>query len=83
MTKREYCEAHESTAYYSGFHGLEIKSIEYGPEDYIYCVSGAWGPKSKQGFHKLKIRYNSRGDAYIMLHGYRVPLADCIRMGAV
>ena len=42
MKKREYCESHESIAYYSGFNGLEIKGIEHGIEDYVYCVSGAW-----------------------------------------
>lgn len=43
MNKREYCESRESIAYYSGLNGLEIKGIEYGINDYIYCVSGAWG----------------------------------------
>lgn len=43
MNKREYCESRESIAYYSGLNGLEIKGIEYGIDDYVYCVSGAWG----------------------------------------
>ena len=43
MNKRQYCESRESIAYYSGLNGLEIKGIEYGIDDYIYCVSGAWG----------------------------------------
>ena len=30
MNKREYCKSRESTAYYSGLNGLEIKGIEYG-----------------------------------------------------
>lgn len=42
MTAKQYCQTHESTAYYSGLHGLEIKGIEYGINDYVYCVSGAW-----------------------------------------
>lgn len=29
MTKKEYCIAHESIAYYSGLNGLEIKGVEY------------------------------------------------------
>lgn len=34
MTKRNYCESHETIAYYSGLNGLEIKGIEYdGIED--------------------------------------------------
>lgn len=40
MNKRQYCESRESIAYYSGLNGLEIKGIEYGADDYIYCVSG-------------------------------------------
>lgn len=52
MNKREYCESRESVAYYSGLNGLEIKGIEYGIDDYIYCVSGAWGG-GKQ-YHRCK-----------------------------
>lgn len=40
MNKREYCEIRESVAYYSGLNGLEIKGIEYGINDFVYCVSG-------------------------------------------
>lgn len=40
MNKREYCESRESVAYYSGLNGLEIKGIEYGIDDFVYCVSG-------------------------------------------
>ena len=42
MNKREYCESRESVAYYSGLNGLEIKGIEYGINDFVYCVSGCW-----------------------------------------
>lgn len=48
MNKREYCESRESIAYYSGLNGLEIKSIEHGIDDYVYCVSGAWGAAVKR-----------------------------------
>lgn len=47
MTKREYCQSRESVAYYSGLNGLEIKGIEYGIDDFLYCVSGAWGRAEK------------------------------------
>ena len=43
MNKREYCENRKTIAYYSGLNGLEIKGIEHGGHDYVYCVSGAWG----------------------------------------
>lgn len=77
MTKKEVCLQNESFAYYSGFGGLEFKKIEYGIEDYIYCVSGAWC--SKKSYHKLKVYYSEKGD-YIKLHGYKIPLDECIRM---
>ena len=80
MKKREYCESHKSIAYYSGLTGLEIKGIEYGIEDYVYCVSGAWG--GVKGFHRCKIYSpaNERKSAFFKVHGYRVPLDECIRM---
>ena len=68
----------ESFAYYSGFNGLEIKGIEHGIDDHVLCVSGAWNGKPKP--HRLKIYYTSE-NAYIKLHGYRVPLDECIRTG--
>ncbi len=78
MNKREYCESRESIAYYSGLNGLEIKGIEHGIDDYIYCVSGAWG--GGKAFHRCKVQYTRKGAAYICVHGYRVPLDECIRM---
>jgi hypothetical protein len=77
-TKKEVCKENKSFAYYSGFGGLELKHIEYGIDDYIFCVSGAW--TSKKSYHKLKIHYGKNGDSFIKLHGYKVPLNECIRM---
>lgn len=68
----------KSTAYYSGFNGLEIKEIEYGIDNYLLCVSGAWG--SRKIAHRLKIYYPAKGSPYVRLHGYRVPLDECIRI---
>lgn len=82
MTKREYCQSHESIAYYSGLHGLEIKGIDYGVDDYVYCVSGAWGNPRLQGFHRVKVNYTRGGRAYIRVNGWTVYLDECIRMGA-
>ena len=78
MSKKEVCLNNDSFAYYSGFGGLELKHIEYGIEDYIYCVSGAWS--SKKSYHKLKVHSDNDGDMFIKLHGYKVPLNECIRM---
>lgn len=68
----------KTIAYYSGLNGLEIKGIEYGINDHVLCVSGAWGGKQKP--HRLKVYYTSE-NAYIYLHGYRIPLNECIRRG--
>ena len=68
----------KSVAYYSGLNGLEIKKIEYGIDDHILCVSGAWGGKKQA--HKVKINYTANGNAYVRIHGYRVPLNECIGM---
>ena len=54
----------ETIAYYSGLNGLEIKGIEYGIDDHVLCVSGAWNGKPKP--HRLKIYYTSE-NAYIKL----------------
>nr|DAW94519.1 MAG TPA: hypothetical protein [Caudoviricetes sp.] len=79
MKKREYCESHETIAYYSGLNGLEIRGIEHGMEDYVYCVSGAWG--GSKGFHRCKVYYSVNESPFFKVHGYKVPLDECIRTG--
>ena len=79
MNKREYCLKNPAIAYDTGLNGLEIHGIEYGMEDYIYCVSGAlYGAKA---FHRVKVQYAWNGEAFFRVHGYRIPLDECIRMG--
>lgn len=77
MSKKDVCLNNKAFAYYSGFGGLEIYDIEYGIEDFVYCVSGAW--TSEKRFHKLKVYYND-DDSYINLNGYKIPLNECIRI---
>ena len=79
MNKREQCLNNDTIAYYSGLGGVEIKHIEYGIEDYVYCVSGAWGSTVNKRYHKLKI-YNTENDSYIRLNGYKISLNECIRV---
>ena len=67
-----------SIAYYSGLNGIEIKHIEYGIDDYLYCVSGAW--YGKPAAHRLKIYCDKSGDAYIKLHGYKCFLNEFIKI---
>lgn len=74
MNKREYCESRESIAYYSGLNGLEIKGIEYGINDLVYCVSGCWyGGKAAQRFHRCKIYYpaNGKDSAFFRVRGLK------------
>jgi hypothetical protein len=80
MSKKEYCQKNPAVAYYSGFNGLEIHGIEYGIDDYIYCVSGAWGSPKNYGYHKLEIKYDRHGNGYFIFHGYKCLLSDCIKM---
>lgn len=80
MSKKEYCNNNPAIAYYSGCGGIEIHGIEYGIDDYIYCVSGAWIGSSNRKYHKLKIYSTAYGQHYFLLHGYKIPLSDCIKM---
>ena len=79
MTKKEKCLNNNTIACYYGLGGVEIKDIEYGIEDYLYCVSGAWGINTNKRYHKLKI-YNTENGGYVRLHGYKIPLDECIRV---
>lgn len=80
MKKSEKIEvlAQPSIAYYSGFGGTELKSIEYGINDAVVYVVGAWC--SKPEVHKSRIYYKPNGDAFFTYKGSRISLSDCIRM---
>ena len=83
MTKKEYCMSRDSVAYYSGLNGLEIKGIEYGVNDFVYCVSGCWyGGKAARRFHRCKIYYPITESAFFKVDGYKIPFDECIRTGA-
>ena len=75
MTKKEICQNNAAIAYYSGFGGLEVKHIEYGIEDYLYIVAGAWN--GNRTYHKLKVHYGKCD--YILFHGHRCRLDEFIR----
>lgn len=78
MTIKEICLNNKAIAYYSGCGGVEVHHIEYGLNDYIYCVSGAWCGNKK--YHKLKINYDENGNPFIILKGYKMPLNEFIRI---
>ena len=76
MTKKDYCTNLPTIAYYSGLGGLEVKHIEYGIDDHVYLVAGAWN--GKKSYHRLKIHYGAKS-VYICLFGRRCPLSEFIR----
>ena len=75
MTKKEICLENKTFACYNGFNGVELKKIEYGIDDYVYCVSGVFC--EKHSYHKLKVYYGEN-QTYLKLNGYKIPLNECI-----
>ena len=76
MTKLEYYDSQPTLAYYSGLNGIEIKKIEYDFDDYVICISGAWGGKKQ--VHRAKVYYSDK-PPYFRIHGHKISLEDCIR----
>lgn len=68
----------KSVAYASMLGGLEVKAIEYGINDYMLFVTGAWHGQCNA--HKRKINYTASGRAYVTCRGYRCYLDEIIRM---
>ena len=79
MTKKDILNA-KTVAYYTGLNGIEIKAIEYGIDDYILCVDGAYC--SKKTAHRVKVYETVNGDFYFIISGRRIPLNECIRCNA-
>ena len=55
--KLEYIYA-DCVAYFSGYGGIEVKEIQYGIDDYVIYVSGAW--TNNRRVHRVKIQYSDR-----------------------
>jgi len=80
MPAREYCVLHPCIAYISALGGIEIHGIEYGINEYIYCVSNAWyGGAAAKRYHRCKVYYTPKGNPYIQLYGQRFSLNDALR----
>lgn len=80
MNKRKVCENNRSFAYISALGGVELKEIEHGINDYIYCISNAWHDKKR--YHKVRINYRVKG-SYIIVRGYRLKLSEAIIMNSM
>lgn len=79
MTKKEYCTKNAPIAYYCGIPcGVLINGIEYGINSYIYCTCNSCSDKKTH--HKLKVKYDATGNAYIILYGYKIALNECLKM---
>ena len=78
MSKKEVCNNSQTIAVYNGLNGVEIKSIEYGINDYIYSVSGIFG--GGIDCHRSKVYYTLQGEPYFKLYGYRIHLSECLRV---
>jgi hypothetical protein len=55
MAAKDYCRTNPAVAYVSRNAGLEIHGIEYGVNDYVYAVSGAWAGTAAYRFHRVRI----------------------------
>ena len=74
MTNREIIKA-EPLAYISALGGIEVKRIDYGINDRLFCVSNAW--HGTPTAHRVRV-YHTSEDAYIILHGQRYKLSDAL-----
>ena len=56
-TRKQIMDKLLTIADWSDLGGVEVKHIEFGPDDYIWCISGAW--TGKVSCHRAKIYYPS------------------------
>lgn len=56
MTVKEFCLSQKTIAYHTDMNGIEIKAIEYGINDYVYCISNSLASDNNlKGYHHVKI----------------------------
>lgn len=83
MTTKEKCLNQKTIATHylgSAFTGLEIKSVEFGIDDYILFVQHEGN--GEKTYHRRKIYYTNN-DCFFYANRRRVSLSECIRTGAV
>lgn len=68
-----------SIGFWRELNGMELKSIQYGIEDYAVVVAGVWGKEST--VHRVKIEYGSK--PYIRVMGSRHYFDDCFKYGEI
>ena len=82
MTKREYCNNNPGWAALatSAFGGYVVHGVEYGTDDRVYITYQI--DNKILSYHKLLIRYNAHGAAYVIINGNRFYLNDFLRLEA-
>ena len=80
MTKKEYFSENTPVAALciSAFAYYVLYGIEYSVDDYAYITYET--DKGVKEYHKLIIRYTTGGDAYVLLNGRRLKLAEFSRI---
>lgn len=76
MTKKELLNQKTIATWYGGciWYGAAIKSLD---DEKIQLIEYAGDRRIP---HTLKLYFNFSGDAYFILNGRRVKLADCFRV---
>ena len=79
MTKEEKQAVIEQKAigYWADFGGVEVKTIDYGIEDYLTCVSLVNTDTPR--VHYLKIKTSRGGRPYVIIYGHNMYLDECLR----
>ena len=80
MTKKEYFQKNVPVAALciSAFAYYALYGVEYGVNDYAYITYET--DNGVQAYHKLLIRCTKGGEAYILLNGQRLKLAEFCRI---
>ena len=80
MTKKEYFSENIPVAALciSAFAYYVLYGIEYSVDNYAYITYET--DKGVKEYHKLIIRYTTGGDAYVLLNGRRLKLAEFSRI---
>lgn len=74
--KKRFLEM-ESTGYFSGFGGLEVKSIMHGVNDIVVFAVGAWTGSPE--IHTARIHYETER-AFFNYKGIRVHFDEVLKM---
>ena len=77
-TEKAFYENMQTVGYWSCNGGIEVKTIEYGIEDYAVIIASAW--TGSRSIHRLMIHYETESP-YIVLNGKRYHFNECIRNG--